>query len=164
MYKSTCMFVGILLKWFNQFSNCLKSSMMIPFSSFLVIALKWIRPLRAFSRVNKKMSNLSVNSNLSDQRFFVYFLYGSCQHLEHRWARWGVCGVCTPPLEPKITWHTPLPKADTPTLVLPRWKKKLSKLTPRWELFSHFYLVKSPHCVKAGAKNFWSPKAAEKFS
>ena len=55
-------------------------------------------------------------------------------------------------------------KGRHPHLDTPKVKKNLGKLTPGWELFSHFYLVKSPHCVKAGAKIFWSPKAAEKFS
>ena len=75
----------------------------------------------------------------------------------------GVWGVHTPSRTKNHPTHPPAKGRHTHPDT-PKVKKNLGKLTPGWELFSHFYLVKSPHCVKAGAKIFWSPKAAEKFS
>ena len=75
----------------------------------------------------------------------------------------GVWGVHTPSRTKNHPTHPPAKGRHTHPDT-PKVKKNLGKLTPGWELFSHFYLVKSPHCAKAGAKMFWLPKAAEKFS
>ena len=75
----------------------------------------------------------------------------------------GVWGVHTPSRTKNHPTHPPAKGRHTHPDT-PKAKKNLGKSTPGWELFSHFYLVKSPHCVKAGATIFWSPKAAEKFS
>ena len=48
----------------------------------------------------------------------------------------GVCGVCTPPLKPKITRHTPLPKAGR---VCTQWCR-----TRRGNFFSGGYFISRP--------------------
>ena len=42
----------------------------------------------------------------------------------------GVCGVCTPPLKPKITRHTPLPKAEGVCTLWCRTRRVKKNFTP----------------------------------